>query len=284
MADSRVRHLAKTVTWRVVGTVDTMILAWVISGNPVTGFKIGAAEVVTKMVLYYFHERTWYRINFGLDRRQEKRKRQKRAGEISNNIVKQDFKINNVMREALLKQKPILVWFTGLSGSGKSTMSNLLENELHQSGFKTYALDGDNIRHGLCSDLTFSDADRIENIRRIGEVSKLFLDAGVIVLSSFISPFKEDRDRVKGLVGADRFIEVFVDCPLEICEQRDVKGLYRKAREGKIRNFTGINSPFESPENPAIILKTAEENPTDSLQKLLEIVEPKISVRQNVEV
>tara|TARA_Y100000588_G_scaffold391865_1_gene501800 strand:+ start:1020 stop:1874 length:855 start_codon:yes stop_codon:yes gene_type:complete len=284
MADSRARHLAKTVTWRVVGTIDTMILAWLISGNPMTGFKIGAAEVVTKMILYYVHERAWYRINFGLDRRNERKRRVERSEKVSENIIRQDFKINREKREGLLNQRPVLVWFTGLSGSGKSTMSNLLENELHESGYKTYALDGDNIRQGLCNDLAFTDEDRIENIRRIGEVSKLFLDAGVVVLSSFVSPFKEDRESVKNLVGADRFIEVFVDCPLEVCESRDVKGLYKKAREGKIKNFTGIDSPFEAPNNPEVVLKTAEEEPQYSLQKLLNIVEPKISLRQNVEV
>lgn len=284
MADSRARHLAKTVTWRIVGTIDTMILAWVISGDPMTGFKIGAAEVVTKMILYYFHERAWYKINFGLDRRNERKKRIERSEKVSENIIKQDFKINRKKREGLLNQKPVLVWFTGLSGSGKSTMSNLLENELHESGFKTYALDGDNIRHGLCNDLAFTDEDRVENIRRIGEVSKLFLDAGVVVLSSFVSPFKEDRESVKNLVGEERFIEVFVDCPLEVCESRDVKGLYKKAREGKIKNFTGIDSPFEAPDNPEVVLKTAQEDPQVSLEKLLNIVEPKISLRQNVEV
>lgn len=278
MADSRVRHLAKTITWRIVGTIDTMILAWVISGDPVTGLKIGAAEVVTKMILYYFHERVWYRINFGLDRRVERKKRLKRAESVSKNIVKQDFKIDSIKRQKLLNQKPVLIWFTGLSGSGKSTLSNLLENELHESGFKTYALDGDNIRQGLCNDLAFTEEDRIENIRRIGEVSKLFLDSGIVVLSSFVSPFRADRDSVRELIGKDRFIEVFVDCPLEVCEKRDVKGLYKKAREGKIKNFTGIDSPFEIPENPDLIVKTAEEDSKESLRRLLEIVEPKLTV------
>ena len=282
MADSRVRHLAKTVTWRIVGTIDTMILAWVISGSPVTGLKIGAAEVVTKMILYYLHERVWYKINFGLDRRKERKNRLKRAESVSENIIHQKFKIDSIKRQNLLNQKPLVVWFTGLSGSGKSTLSNLLEVELHESGFKTYALDGDNIRHGLCNDLAFTEEDRVENIRRIGEVAKLFLDSGVIVLSSFVSPFEKDREAVRNLVGEENFIEVFVDCPLEVCEARDVKGLYKKAREGQIKNFTGISSPFEKPQNPNVVIKSAEEDPKDSLHKLLSIVEPKISIRQNV--
>lgn len=284
MADSRVRHLAKTITWRVVGTIDTMILAWVISGDPATGFKIGAAEVVTKMILYYFHERVWYKINFGLDRRKERKNRKERAEKVSENIIHQNFKIDSGKRQSLLKQKPLLIWFTGLSGSGKSTMANLLESELHATGYKTYILDGDNIRHGLCNDLAFTEEDRMENIRRIGEVSKLFLDSGVIVLSAFVSPFAKDRDQVRQLVGEENFVEVFVDCPLEVCEQRDVKGLYKKAREGKIKNFTGIDSPFEKPEKADIVLKTAEVDAKILLSNLLEYVEPKISVEANVEV
>lgn len=282
MSNSKKRHLAKTLTWRFVGTIDTMILAWVISGDPMTGFKIGAAEVVTKMILYYLHERSWYRINFGLDRRQERKKRMARAKSISKNIKFQKFRVDSEGRQKLLKQKPLLVWFTGLSGSGKSTLSNLLESELHESGYKTYALDGDNIRHGLCSDLAFTEEDRIENIRRIGEVAKLFLDSGVIVLCSFVSPFEKDRETVKKLVGEENFVEVFVDCPLEVCEKRDFKGLYRKAREGKIKNFTGISSPFETPKSPNLVIKSAEEDSKDSLQKLLNIVEPKVSIIAHV--
>jgi adenylyl-sulfate kinase len=261
-----------------------MLLAWAISGNPLTGVKIGAAEVVTKMTLYYFHERIWYRVNFGLDRKNERKERIKRSENVAKNIFTQSFKIDQEKRKGLLEQKSVLVWFTGLSGSGKSTMANLLESELHASGFKTYILDGDNIRKGLCADLSFTDQDRIENIRRIGEVSKLFLDSGIVVLSAFVSPFQSDRDQVKNLVGSENFIEVFVDCPLEVCEERDVKGLYKKARNGEIKNFTGINSPFEIPDNPDIVLKTAVENPKDLLNKLLEIIEPKITIKKNVEV
>lgn len=279
MLDSRKRHLAKTFTWRIIGSADTMVLAWIISGNPFTGVKIGLAEVFTKMLLYYFHERTWYKINFGLDRKSERIKRQKLADDVSKNIVHQDFKIKLEQRTKLLSQNPVLIWFTGLSGSGKSTLSSMLESELHEMDFKTYTLDGDNMRLGLCKDLTFTDEDRRENIRRIGEVAKLFLDSGIIVLSSFVSPFAKDRETVRTLVGEENFIEVFVDCPLEVCEARDVKGLYKKAREGKIKNFTGISSPFERPENPDIVVKSNEEALGDSLEKLLNAVEPKISLK-----
>jgi len=278
MSNSKKRHLAKTLTWRVIGTIDTIILAWVISGDPMTGFKIGGAEVVTKMILYYFHERGWYKINYGLDRRNERKKRMIRAESVSKNIIVQDFKIDSVKRKNLLSQNSVLIWFTGLSGSGKSTMSNLLESELFERGFKTYALDGDNVRHGLCNDLAFTEEDRVENIRRVGEVAKLFLDAGTVVLCSFVSPYTKDRETVKELVGKENFIEVFVSCPIEVCEQRDVKGLYQKARNGEIKNFTGISSPFEEPVSPDVILNTNSEEVQDSLDKLLRIVEPKISI------
>jgi adenylyl-sulfate kinase len=158
----------------------------------------------------------------------------------------------------LLNQKPCVLWFTGLSASGKSTIANAVELELFKRGRKTYLLDGDNVRHGLNKDLGFTEIDRIENIRRIGEVSKLFVDAGLITLTAFISPFKSDRQIARSLVKYDEFIEVFVDTPLEVCEQRDPKGLYKKARDGAIKNFTGIDSPYERPENPEIHVKTNE--------------------------
>ncbi|RXJ68977.1 adenylyl-sulfate kinase [Halarcobacter ebronensis] len=176
----------------------------------------------------------------------------------SNNIVWQEQNINKEKRLFLLNQKPCILWFTGLSGSGKSTIANAVEAELFKRGRKTYLLDGDNVRHGLNKDLGFTEIDRIENIRRIGEVSKLFVDAGLIVLTAFISPFKSDRQVARSLVKYDEFIEVFVDTPLEICEQRDPKGLYKKARKGAIKNFTGIDSPYEAPEEPQIHIKTNE--------------------------
>lgn len=171
------------------------------------------------------------------------------------NIVWHDMNVKREHREKLLNQKAVLLWFTGLSGSGKSTVASALEKRLHEMGKLTYLLDGDNVRHGLNSDLGFSEEDRIENIRRIGEVSKLIVDAGVITISTFISPFREDREKVRKLLGED-FIEVFIDCPLEVCEQRDPKGIYIKARKGEIKNFTGIDSPYEKPKNPEITVST----------------------------
>ena len=168
------------------------------------------------------------------------------------NIVWHDHHVTKKERSFIKDQKPCILWFTGLSGSGKSTIANAVESKLLELNKHTYLLDGDNIRMGLNKGLTFSDEDRIENIRRIGEVSKLFVDAGTIVLTAFISPFQKERDAVRELVKEDEFIEVFIDTPLEVCESRDPKGLYQKARKGEIPNFTGISSPYEAPAKPEI--------------------------------
>jgi adenylylsulfate kinase len=163
-----------------------------------------------------------------------------------------------------------VLWFTGLSGSGKSTVANAVDLMLHQLGAKTYVLDGDNVRHGLNGDLGFSDEDRVENIRRIGEVSKLFVDAGLLVSTAFISPFIADREMVRKQLPAGHFIEVFVDTPLSVCESRDPKGLYKKARAGEIKNFTGIDSAYELPENPEVHIKTAEKSVEECAKQVVE--------------
>ncbi len=175
-----------------------------------------------------------------------------------NNLTWHDHKVTKEVRAAQKKQKPCVIWFTGLSGSGKSTLANALEAKLVEMGHHTYLLDGDNVRHGLNKDLGFSDTDRIENIRRIGEAAKLFVDAGIIVITAFISPFKSDRQMARNLLGQGEFIEVHVDAPLAVCERRDPKGLYAKARAGQIRQFTGIDSPYEQPESPELRLNTGE--------------------------
>jgi len=168
------------------------------------------------------------------------------------NIVWHNTTIKNSHRNQLLNQTPFILWFTGLSASGKSTLANIVEQKLFHMHYKTYLLDGDNVRHGLNKDLGFNEESRVENIRRIGEVAKLFLDSGIIVLTAFISPFKSDRDLARSLVEKEQFIEVFIDASLETCEKRDPKGMYLKARSGEISNFTGISSPYETPENPEI--------------------------------
>ena len=171
---------------------------------------------------------------------------------LNENIVWHNHCVTKKERSLIKNQKPCILWFTGLSGSGKSTIANAVESRLNALQKHTYLLDGDNVRMGLNKGLTFSDEDRIENIRRIGEVSKLFVDAGTIVLTAFISPFQKERDAVRELVAEDEFIEVFIDTPLKICESRDPKGLYKKARKGEIPNFTGISSPYEAPTKPEI--------------------------------
>ncbi|MEZ4633275.1 MAG: adenylyl-sulfate kinase [Deinococcales bacterium] len=186
------------------------------------------------------------------------------------NIVWHQHNVTKTDRAQQKGQKPSILWFTGLSGSGKSTLANALERRLYESGHHSYLLDGDNVRHGLNKDLGFSDADRVENIRRIGEVAKLFVDSGLIAMTAFISPFRSDRDMVRALVGEGEFIEIFVDTPLEVCESRDPKGLYKKARSGQIKHFTGIDSPYEAPISPEITCHTADESLEQSVDKLME--------------
>ena len=193
-------------------------------------------------------------------------------------IIPHDHKIGREDREKLLKQKGHVLWFTGLSGSGKSTLAGRVEQALFSAGHPTYILDGDNVRAGLNKDLDFGEQSRKENIRRIGEVSKLMVDAGLVVLTAFISPFKEDRQTVRELVGEDRFVEIFIDCPVEECEKRDVKGLYKKARAGEISNFTGISSPFEHPENPDIRVQTHLYSIEECKDQVMSVIESKINI------
>ncbi|MCD8137330.1 MAG: adenylyl-sulfate kinase [Parabacteroides gordonii] len=179
-------------------------------------------------------------------------------------------------KETLLKQRSVMVWFTGLSGSGKSTIAIALERELHQRGLLCRILDGDNIRSGINNNLGFSAEDRVENIRRIAEVSKLFIDTGVITIAAFISPNNELREMATSIIGKENFLEIYVNTPIEECERRDVKGLYAKARKGEIKNFTGVSAPFEAPEHPALSLDTSVLSLGESVNKLLELILPKV--------
>lgn len=191
------------------------------------------------------------------------------------NIIHHDHQVTKEQRAEIKNQKPCILWFTGLSGSGKSTIANGVELKLNELGKHTYLLDGDNIRLGLNKGLSFSDEDRVENIRRIGEVSKLFVESGIIVLTAFISPFIKDRKQVRDLVEDGEFLEVYVDAPIEVCEIRDPKGLYKKVRNGKIKNFTGISSPYEVPLQVDIHIKTSEISIEESVDKIIMYLQDK---------
>ncbi len=189
---------------------------------------------------------------------------------------KQEYTINRSDREKMNQHRSFLIWFTGLSGSGKSTIANLLEKKLHEQKIHTYSLDGDNLRRGLTKELKFSKEDRNENLRRTAEVAKLFIDAGTVVIAAFISPYIDMREQIKDIVGDENYIEVFVNTPLEVCEQRDVKGLYKKARTGELKNFTGISAPYETPINPFIEIDTVNESPEQAVQKILSMIKNKL--------
>jgi bifunctional enzyme CysN/CysC len=190
----------------------------------------------------------------------------------ASNIHWQKMKVDKAARAAANRQKPCVLWFTGLSGAGKSTVADLVEQALHAMGLHTTSLDGDNVRHGLNRDLGFTDADRVENIRRVAEVAKLMVEAGLIVLVSFISPFRSERRLARDLMADGEFIEVFVDAPLDVCESRDPKGLYRKARAGQLPNFTGIDSLYEPPEHPELTIRSAEEPPERLAARVVDLL------------
>ncbi|MBC8996154.1 MULTISPECIES: adenylyl-sulfate kinase [Pseudomonas] len=191
---------------------------------------------------------------------------------MSENLVAHTTAVNAERRSLIKNQRPTVIWLTGLSGAGKSSIANALELALCNEDRHTYLLDGDNVRLGLCHDLGFSDKDRIENIRRISEVAKLFIDAGLIVITAFISPFKRDRALAREVIGAENFIEVFIDTPLNECERRDPKGLYKKARQGLIANFTGIDSAYEPPEDPQIVINTLEDDLQTAARRIIDFI------------
>ena len=194
------------------------------------------------------------------------------------NIIRHQYEVSRSQRQKLLNQNSFLLWFTGLSGSGKSTIASALEHKFHEKGFKTYALDGDNIRKGINNDLTFSPEDRKENIRRIAQVANLMVDAGVIVLAAFVSPYKKDRENIANIVGNDNFVEIFVNTSLEECEKRDVKGLYKKARAGEIKDFTGVNAPYEAPDAADVEVVTDHLTIEESVEKIYNAIKQKLKI------
>lgn len=190
----------------------------------------------------------------------------------TNNVIWHNAIVTPRHREILSGHRSAILWFTGLSGAGKSTLAHAVEEQLFRMNCRTFVLDGDNVRHGLCSDLGFSVEDRTENIRRVGEMAKLFLEAGIIALTAFISPFRSDRDRVRTLVPKGKFLEVYCRCPLDVCEERDVKGLYKQARAGKIKIFTGISSPYEEPHEPDLVLETGALSLEESVAHVIHLL------------
>ncbi|MGW8223730.1 MAG: adenylyl-sulfate kinase [Syntrophobacteria bacterium] len=189
-----------------------------------------------------------------------------------NNVTWFNGYVNREDREKAHGHKGAVIWFTGLSASGKSTIAHIVEKQLHERGCSTYVLDGDNVRHGLCADLTFCQEDRAENIRRIGEMVKLFVDAGIIVLTAFISPYRQDRQQVRSLLSDGQFLEIHVDCPPEVCATRDQKGIYQKAKAGIIKEFTGVSAPYEPPENPELVIQSHEEDAKGAAKKVVELI------------
>ncbi|MBY8962409.1 adenylyl-sulfate kinase [Flavobacterium sp. D11R37] len=197
---------------------------------------------------------------------------------MSNNIIAQDYSICRQKRNQKNRHRSFVIWFTGLSGSGKSTIANRVEEELFNTGIQTYTLDGDNIRFGISKGLGFDEESRYENLRRIAEIAKLFTDAGLVTIGAFVSPLQKDRDLVKDIVGTENFVEVFVDTSLQECERRDVKGLYKKARAGEIKHFTGIDAPYEKPANPDVLIETEKESIETAIQKVLTFVKHKLEL------
>ncbi|MBS7563860.1 adenylyl-sulfate kinase [Mucilaginibacter sp. Bleaf8] len=248
------RNIGKTISWRIVGSIDTVLLGWLISGHFSTGAKIGLTELLTKMVLYYGHERLWQKLSWGLPSKQQRVK--KVQEEIAPTLFKQIGRVNQQKREQLNHHRAFTIWLTGLSGAGKTTLAVEIEEFIYKQQGRVYILDGDNTRLGINKDLSFSAEDRSENIRRVAELCKLFNDAGIIVIASFIAPFRKDRALARAIIGEEHYTEVYLEASLAACQHRDVKGLYQKAIEGKIKNFTGISSPYEPPEKPDLHLNT----------------------------
>lgn len=263
------RDIVKAVSWRILGSIDTMLLGFLITGKLSVGIKIGALELLTKIALYFVHERIWHRIPFGLPYRMRK---QKKTPAENGQLFRQTFEITRAEREKLNGHPSFTIWLTGLSGSGKSTLASKLDEWLHRQRLRAYVIDGDNTRLGINSDLDFSKEGREENIRRVAEICKLMNDAGVIVISSFISPFEESRRMAQQIIGEQHFTEVFVDASVATCTERDTKGLYQLALEGKIKNFTGVNGPYESPLHPALHINTDKETVEQSVASLIEWV------------
>lgn len=281
MKDSHSRSLAKGISWRILGTIDTIVIAWFITGQAIKALSIGGIEVITKVILYYLHERSWQRVPWGKPRTAEATPAAATAAPSpaprpapALHLHPTDSQLlSRAEREQYLGQRSRVVWLTGLSGSGKTTLAAALERKLLEKGRFAQVLDGDNIRNGLNKNLGFSLEDRQENIRRVAELARLYCHSGIIPICTFISPTREIRQFARDIIGAEDFLEVYVNAPLQVCESRDVKGLYQKARRGDIKDFTGIDSPYEPPLQADLELNTAELTVGQAVELLLQTVE-----------
>lgn len=250
------RDIIKTICWGVIGFTNTILLLWAIDAPSNRNIQIGLISLLIVSVIYYFHERLWQQYKWAMpSKRQQVQAIQK---EIRPNLFKQAGRVSRQDREQLNNNKSFTLWLTGLSGAGKSSLATEIEEWIHNEQGHVYIIDGDSTRLGINSDLSFSDEDRTENIRRVAEICHLFNDAGIIVIASFISPFIADRLLAKKIIGAESFVEVYLEASVPVCQKRDKKGLYEKAIAGKIKNFTGISSPYEPPVNPHLHLTTNE--------------------------
>lgn len=271
IGNDKKRHLLKTISWRIIASIITFLIAWLITGNVNVAIGIGAIEVILKMVAYYGHERFWFkRIRF--------RKEITRPLNLHPKLLG----ISQEERKELLNQKSQVLWLTGLSGSGKSTIAEELEKRLSRSGYKTFILDGDNTRWGINADLGFTSWDREENIRRVSEIAKLISDAGFIVITSFISPYERSRSKAEDIIGIDKFKEIHICTSLDDCSRRDPKGLYKKAFAGEIKNFTGVSDPYEIPEDPFIKINAGTDGPENlkfSVDLIFKKIEPFIKIK-----
>lgn len=260
IGNDKKRHLLKTVTWRIIATIITFLVAWILTGNVHIAVGIGAIEVVLKMAAYYYHERFWFKkIRF--------KKEIKRPPNLHPKMIG----LSPEERTECLHQNPQVLWMTGLSGSGKSTIAESLERKLSDEGYKTFILDGDNTRWGINADLGFSRWDREENLRRVAEIAKLFVDAGFIVITSFISPYKGTREKAKEIIGDDKFKEIYISTSLDNCSRRDPKGLYKKAFSGEIKHFTGVSDPYEVPDDPFLEVNAGEDG-RDHLKENIDLI------------
>lgn len=266
------RHIAKTLSWRVVGTVDTMVLAWIISGDPMVGLKVGAIEVVTKMILYYLHEKIWYTSNFGLDQR----KSNINPDNKNVNIFPKAYAVDRNMRSKLKDHRACVLWFTGLSVSWNSTIANRVEKALLGQGMHTFCLDEDKVQGRLISNAGSSAENRTEDLRRIAEVAKLFVDSGIIVSAACNSPLAKDRELVRNIIGKEDFLEIYLNTSIEEGDHRDAKGLDTKAGAGESNDVTEINSPYEPPAAPHLKINTEKDTIQQAVDKVLKFILTKV--------